>query len=77
MLGLPGADEEPQLELGFARCPIARVDDPADVGGDPVRETTLTRERVHEFPEELLVAELELQRHHLPIVRDAPGPLPT
>ena len=77
VIRLPGAKEEPELELSFARRPSAWIDDPAHVGRDPVREATVTRERVHKLPEELLVAELELQRHFLPIVGDAPGRLPT
>ena len=47
VVGLPGADEELKLELRLARRPGARIDDPAHVGRDPVREATLTRERVH------------------------------
>ena len=77
VIRLPGAKEEPELELSFARGPRARIHDAAHVGRDPVREATVTRERVHQLPEELLVAELELQRHLIPIVGDAPGRLPT
>jgi hypothetical protein len=37
----------------------------------------VTRERVHQLPEEPLVAELELQCHLSLIVGDAPVRLPT
>ena len=77
VIGLPGADEKPELELGFASRPGARIDDPASVRRDPVREATVTRERVHQLPEEPLVAELELQCHLSLIVGDAPVRLPT
>ena len=77
VIGLPGADEKSELELGFASRPGARIDDPASVRRDPVREATVTRERVHQLPEEPLVAELELQCHQSLIVGDAPVRLPT
>ena len=77
VIRLPGAKEEPELELSFARRPSAWIDDPAHVGRDPVREAAMTNERVHQLPEELLVAELELQCHLPRIVGDAPGRLLT
>ena len=72
MVHLPRADEESDLESRFTRAPRSRAHDSADRGRDPVRETTVERQNAHQFPEEVLVVELESQRH-LPSIVDNRG----
>src|SRR6478672_6931058 len=77
MVNLPGADEESDLEPRFTRAPGARADHSADRGRDPVGETTVDRQNAHQFPKEVLVVELESQRHLPSIVDDRRRFLPT
>jgi len=75
-MGLPGADEESDLEPGFTRRPTAWKDDPARVRSDSIREATVARQCADQVAEELLVAELELQGHLPLIVVDSRRLLP-
>ena len=63
MMRLPGADEEPDLELSFAGVASAGTYDSACHWGDPVREATVARQVTHQVGEESLVVELDSQRH--------------
>src|SRR3954453_72750 len=72
--GLPGAEEEADLEPRFMGCPASWIDDPAHVGVDPIQEATVTGERAHHVCEEHFVAELEPQGH-LPLIVDDSTPV--
>ena len=73
---LPGADEEPNLEASLACGPAVRRHDAASVRADSVRETPLVRQYAHQVSEQVLVAELECERHLKAIVGDAASVLP-
>jgi hypothetical protein len=66
--GLPGANEQADLEPGLAHRPTARAHDAARVGADLLCEAALLRQCAHQLPEQVLVAEFESERHLTVIV---------
>ena len=76
MPGLPGADEKPDLEASLVRSPAAGSHHPACVRADSVREAALERQGVHQLSEQVLVVELECERHLESIVGEGASVLP-
>src|SRR5262249_28551003 len=76
MAGLPRTDEQPDLEAPLPGGPAARCDDAAGVRADSVGQAALVRQRAYQLPEQVLVAELERERHLSSILGDAASVLP-